>query len=131
MKNGVNKAFLIGHIGKKPEKLEFENSTLLKFTLATSESYKDKNNNEWKQSTEWHNIAVWGPRAQGLSKFLRKGDPVYVEGKITQRSWEDKEGNKRYMTEIVARDVKPLGGGSSSDQGQEEPPKHTDDDIPF
>ena len=131
MKDGVNKVILIGRIGKEPELKELENSTLLKFSLATGESYKSKKTDQWEQSTEWHNIVVWGPRAQGLSKILRKGEPLYIEGKITTRSWEGNDGVKRYMTEIIARDVKLLGSKSSSGQEQNAPDEFSDSDIPF
>src|SRR5579859_4492523 len=79
--------------------------------MATSETWNDKNGQR-QERTEWHRIVVWGKRAEVCSKYLAKGRQVYVEGRIQTRSWDDKEGNKRYMTEIIAQDVQFLGGGN-------------------
>lgn len=135
MREGLNKAMLMGYIGKNPEKREFQSGTVLNFSLATTERYKDRDG-VWQDRTEWHNIAVWGKRAEGLSKILEKGMPIYIEGKIQTRSWDDREGKKRYMTEIIARDVKLLGnkkdrrddGYYRNDDGD---PGFNDEDIPF
>lgn len=139
---GVNKVILVGHLGKDPEVRYLEGGTAVaNFTLATSESYKDKNGNKVDQ-TEWHNVVVWRGLAQVAEKYLKKGQLVYVEGKLRSRSWDDKEGNKRYTTEIVADNMTMLGGkrdgGSegSSSQGNDygsaniasESPA---DDLPF
>jgi len=139
MKNGLNKVMLIGNVGRDPEKKELPSgSTLLNFSVATNESFKNKEG-EWQDRTEWHNIVVWGKRAEGLSKILSKGMPLYIEGKLQTRSWEDRDGNKRYMTEVVAWDIKLLGSkggskGSSTNRGNEEyggDPGFSEDDIPF
>ena len=99
---GLNKVMLIGHLGKDPEMQHLEGGiALAKFSLATSESYKDKAGN-WTDKTEWHNIIMWRGLAETAEKYLKKGSLVYIEGKIQNRSWEDKEGNKRYITEIRA-----------------------------
>jgi single-strand DNA-binding protein len=115
---GVNKVILIGHLGKDPEVQTFEGGNMkCKFTLATTETFKDKSGQKQEQ-TEWHNIVMWGSLADIASKFLRKGTPVYLEGKIKSRSWDDAQsGQKKYITEIVADNMNMLGGkesGSSS-----------------
>ena len=98
----LNKVQLIGHLGKDPEIQRFENGGILaKFPLATSESYKDKTGNQVEQ-TEWHNVVAWRGLAEIAESYIRKGSAVYVEGKIRTRSWEDQNGSKKYMTEIVA-----------------------------
>ena len=95
---GLNKVMLIGHLGKDPEMQHLEgNIALAKFSLATSESFKDKAGN-WMDKTEWHNIIMWRGLAETAEKYLKKGSFVYIEGKIQNRSWDDKDGNKRYIT---------------------------------
>lgn len=99
---GVNKVVLIGNIGKEPDIQHLEgNSTVAKFPLATTENYKDKNGNTVSH-TEWHNIVLWRGLAELAEKYLHKGSLVYVEGRIRNRSWEDKDKVKRFTTEIVA-----------------------------
>ena len=111
----VNKVILIGHLGKDPEiRYVFENVPVANFSLATSESYKDKNG-EWQESTEWHNIVAWRGLAERAEKYLKKGKQVFIEGKIRTRSWDDKDGNKRYTTEIVADTLQLLGKRDESD----------------
>ncbi|MEN9523705.1 MAG: hypothetical protein RL065_2082 [Bacteroidota bacterium] len=112
---GVNKVILIGHLGKDPEVQTFEGGNMkCKFTLATTETFKDKSGQKQEQ-TEWHNIVMWGSLADIASKFLRKGTPVYLEGKIKSRSWDDAQsGQKKYITEIVADNMNMLGGKESS-----------------
>ncbi len=105
---GLNKVMLIGHLGKDPEIQNFEGGGMLaKFTLATTEYYKDKTGNRQEQ-TEWHNIVIWGTLAEIAQKYLRKGMAVYVEGKIRNRSYDDKDGNKKYITEIRAENFQML-----------------------
>lgn len=107
--SGVNKAILIGNLGKDPDLRNFEGGNVVaNFTLATTEVYRDRNGNKVEQ-TEWHNIAMWGKLAEIAGKILRKGAKVYIEGRIKNRSWEDREGNKRYITEIVAENFTLLG----------------------
>lgn len=97
----VNRTILVGNLGKDAELKTFDNgSSVANFSLATSESYKDKSD-EWQQKTEWHNIAVWGNQAQRAAK-LTKGTTLYLEGKLSTRKWQDKNGNDRYTTEVVA-----------------------------
>lgn len=115
---GVNKVILIGHLGKDPEVRHLENGTsVANFTLATSESYKDKTGNRIDQ-TEWHNIVVWRGLADVAEKFLKKGSQIYLEGKIRTRSWEDQGGNKKYTTEIVADTFNMLSKKDDSSQQQ-------------
>lgn len=117
---GVNKVILIGNLGKDPEVRHLESGAVVaNFPIATSESYKDRKTGEKITQTEWHNIVIWRGLAEVAEKYLKKGSSVYIEGKLRTRSWDDKEGNKRYTTEIVADNMTMLGGksdsGSSSD----------------
>ncbi|HEY0055440.1 MAG TPA: single-stranded DNA-binding protein [Pedobacter sp.] len=106
--SGVNKVILIGHLGKDPEVRHLEGgTTLVNFPLATSETY-NKDGKKVEQ-TEWHNIVMWRGLADVAAKFLQKGKQVYIEGKLRSRNYEDKEGNKRYVTEIVAENFTMLG----------------------
>lgn len=98
---GVNKVILVGNLGKDPEVRHLEGGTAVaNFPLATSESYKDKAGQRIEQ-TEWHNIVVWRGLAEVAEKYLKKGMTIYLEGKLRTRSWDDKDGHKRYTTEIV------------------------------
>ncbi|MFK7806583.1 MAG: single-stranded DNA-binding protein [Saprospiraceae bacterium] len=98
----VNKVTLIGNLGRDPEIRRLESGSAVgKFSLATNESYKDKNG-EWQTQTEWHDIVVWRNLAERAERDLKKGKLIYVEGKLTHRKWQDKEGNDRYNTEVVA-----------------------------
>ena len=146
---GLNKVILIGRIGKDPDVFTFDSGTKkVSFPLATTESYRDKNTNEWIEQTEWHNIAGYRYLAE---KHFAKGDLVYVEGKIKNRKYQDKDGNDRYFTEIYADKINILmkaGSGapgyqssndvaSSQPQQQAEPDKPAEtpdkelDDLPF
>ncbi len=124
MSYGLNKVQLIGHLGGDPElKYTDSNVPVTNFTLATNESYKDANGN-MVERTEWHRIVAWRKLAEVLHEYLKKGSKVYIEGKLQTRSWDDKDGNKRYTTEIVANefmflDSKGSGGG---DRGGSVPP---------
>lgn len=162
MAKSVNKVILIGTLGKDPElKYTPQGTAVAKFSMATNESYKDKQSGEWKERTEWHNIVCWQRTAEVASEYLKKGSKAYVEGRITNRSWDDKEtGQKKYMTEIVVNDLVLLGsrgeggsggGGEGRSKGSghgsggggnafdQRPPADdlsqsteiTDDDIPF
>ena len=118
---GVNKVILIGNLGKDPEVRHLENGTAVaNFSMATSESYKDRNSGERKTITEWHNIVLWRGLAEVAEKYLKKGDQVYIEGKLKTRSWEDKDGNTRYTTEVVGDNMTMLSSrGSSSEKDSE------------
>lgn len=104
----INKVTLIGNLGRDPEIRHFEGgSKVSKFSMATNENYKDKSG-EWQTRTEWHEIVCWGPMAERVEKMLKKGYLAYIEGKLTTRKWQDKDGNDRYTTEIVANIVRNL-----------------------
>ena len=107
----VNKAILVGALGKDPEtRFMPDGKAVANFSIATSESWKDKNSGEKKEVTEWHRISVFGGLAEICGQYLKKGSSVYIEGKIQTRKWKDKEGNDRYTTEIVADKMQMLGG---------------------
>lgn len=107
---GVNKVILIGNLGKDPEVRHLDSGvSVCNFPIATTETYKDKDGNRIDQ-TEWHNIVLWRGLAEVAEKFLKKGNQVYIEGKLRSRSWEDKEGIKRYTTEVVGDQMTMLGG---------------------
>jgi single-strand DNA-binding protein len=146
--SGVNKVILIGHLGKDPEVRHLEGgTTLVNFPLATSETYS-KDGKKIEQ-TEWHNIVMWRGLADLAAKFLQKGKQVYIEGKLRSRNYEDKEGNKRYVTEIVAENFTMLSrrnenenhGGQHQNVNNQATPKSEDqlvdfsddgsDDLPF
>lgn len=138
---GVNKVILLGNLGKDPEIRQLETGVkVASFSLATTESYKGKDGNRVDQ-TEWHNIVLWRGLAEVAEKYLKKGNTVYVEGKIRTRSWEDKEGNKRYTTEIIGDNMTMIGGKKDHDNAQtpnnsapEQPeinPSQEADDLPF
>jgi len=105
----VNKVILLGHLGKDAE-TKFTPSGVARsnFTLATNRRWKDQQSGEWKEETDWHNVVLW--RSENLANYLLKGKQVYVEGRLQTRSWEDKDGQKRFTTEVVADDVLLLGG---------------------
>jgi len=110
MSNLKNKVQLIGNLGDNPEVIKLESGKILaKFSLATNESYKNSNG-EKIEDTQWHNIVAWGKTAEIIEKYLKKGNEVAVEGKLTNRSYEDKDGNKRYFTEVVINELLMLGG---------------------
>lgn len=121
---GVNKVILVGNLGKDPEIRHFEGGrTVAHFTLATNDYYKDKQGTRVER-TEWHNIAAWQGLAEVAEKFLKKGQPVYVEGKIRTRQYQDKENQTRYITEIVADEInllghRPQGANGAASNGNE------------
>lgn len=141
---GVNKVILVGNLGKDPEIWTFEDGTKkASFSLATTESYKNKMGDKVDQ-TEWHNVVLWRGLAGIAEQYLKKGSSVYVEGKIRSRSYEDKEGVTKYMTEIFGDNMTMLGGRNSegSSQQQSTPPAQKNkpetptqqtepDDLPF
>jgi len=155
MARGVNKVILIGNLGKDPEIRYTQSGTAVaNFTLATTDSWGGKDGQEKQERTEWHNIVAWARLAEICNQYLQKGKQVYIEGRIQTRKWEDRDGNTRYTTEIVARDMQMLGsrgeggggggdygggGGGYSDGGGSGPEPSapgpdagvSDDDIPF
>lgn len=140
----LNKVFIIGNLGKDPEvRFTSNGKAVAKFPVATSEKWTDQDGNK-QERTEWHNVVVWGKQAETCGQYLSKGRQVFIEGSIRTRQYDDKDGNKRYMTEVVARDVRFLGsaaggGGRSVEPVQSAPrgedsgggPPADDDDIPF
>ena len=117
----VNKVILIGHLGKDAEtKFTPSGISISKFSLATNRRTKDQQSGEWKDITDWHNIAMW--RTENVATFLLKGKQIYLEGRLETRSWEDKEGQKKYMTEVVceAQSLVLLGGGGGRGDGPSE-----------
>ncbi len=117
MARGVNKVILVGNLGKDPETRYMPSgSAVTNLTLATSESWKDKQTGEQQDRTEWHKIAMFGRLAEIAAEYLRKGSQIYIEGKLRTRKWQDKEGKDRYTTEIVADEMQMLGskGGGAS-----------------
>ncbi len=141
----VNKAIILGNLGRDPE-VRFTQSgrAVANFPVATTDTWFDQENGR-QERTDWHNIVVWGKQAETCGQYLSKGRQVYVEGRIQTRSYDDRDGNKRYVTEIVAQRVQFLGGGggegrsgqyesggaSSGAGGYEAPPVPDDDDVPF
>ena len=136
----VNRVILIGNLGKDPETRTLENGVkIANFSIATSESYKDKSG-EWQQKTEWHNVQTWAKLAERAESTLSKGATIYIEGKLSTRKWQDKNGNDRYTTEVVASYFRIInkGGGSQEakpynhDLGNQDPSaKSGPDDLPF
>jgi single-strand DNA-binding protein len=149
MARGVNKVILIGNLGKDPEvRYMPSGGAVANVTLATSESWKDKQSGEMQERTEWHNVVFFNRLAEIAGEYLKKGSKVYVEGSLRTRKWQDKSGQDRYTTEIVASEMQMLdgrtsGGGSAparsqqEDRGDYEPSRRApaaddfDDDIPF
>ena len=139
MAGSLNKAMIIGTLGKDPEiRSTPSGSRVASFSIATNESYKDKSGNQQK-STEWHRMVAWGKLVDIIEKYLRKGDTAYFEGKITTRSWDDPKhpGEKKYSTEIVVYQMQLLGGKKSEGGGQSSAPDTggmppmAEDDLPF
>ncbi|MEM6639577.1 MAG: single-stranded DNA-binding protein [Pseudomonadota bacterium] len=147
MARGINKVILVGNLGADPETRHMPSGgSVTNVSLATSESWKDKNTGERKERTEWHRVAFFNRLAEIAGEYLRKGSQVYVEGKIRTRKWQDQQGNDRYTTEIIADEMQMLGGrgggmdgggrsgdfgGSAPSSGGAAPAQDFDDDIPF
>ena len=135
---GVNKAILLGNLGKDPEIRRLDDGrAVANFSIATSESYKNKAG-ERVTNTEWHNIVLWSPLAEIAENYLKKGNQVYIEGKISNRSYEDKDGVKKYISEVVGRDITLLGrapdsAGQNQTKETNEAKKEdaVEDDLPF
>lgn len=149
----VNKVILIGRLGRDPEIRRLENGAVVaKFSVATNESYKDSSG-QWQDNTEWHDVIAWRVLAEKAERTLKKGSVVYVEGKLTHRTWQDKDNNTRKTTEVVANYLRSMsgreegtsGGGNSLPSAEDEPPYSAtsyrpvveevtdtaDDDLPF
>ena len=112
---GINKVILVGNLGRDPEMRYTQNGVAVcSFSLATSETYRDRTNGEKVTQTEWHNIILWRGLAETAQKYLRKGSSVYIDGKIRTRKWEDQQGLTRYTTEIIADTMQMLDRRDSS-----------------
>ena len=154
MARGVNKVILVGNLGRDPEVRYSPNGqAVANVTIATSESWKDKTSGEKQERTEWHRVVFFGRLAEIAGEYLKKGAQIYVEGRLQTRKWQDKDGNDRYTTEIVANDMQmlgsrggagmpsdtamePTGASPSASSGARSGAKATagadfDDDIPF
>ena len=153
MARGVNKAILIGNLGNDPDmRYTASGAAVANISIATAESWRDKESGEQQERTEWHRVVAFGRLAEIMGEYLRKGSQVYIEGRIQTRKWQDKEGQDRYTTEIVANELQMLGskGGSGSANYDSAPQQHDntpepqattapakspaddfDDDIPF
>ncbi len=154
MARGVNKVIIVGNLGQDPETRYMPSgSAVTNFTVATNESWKDKQTGEQKERTEWHRVSMFNRLAEVAAEYLRKGSQVYIEGKLRTRKWQGKDGNDRYTTEIIADEMQMLGGrggggfgGGGGDSGGNQggggqggggnaPPQpgpdDFDDDIPF
>ena len=151
MARGVNKVIIVGNLGNDPDtKYMPSGSAVTNLSVATNESWKDKQTGEQKDRTEWHRVAMFGRLAEIASEYLRKGSQVYIEGKLRTRKWQDQQGNDRYSTEVIADEMQMLGGrgGAPSMGGGGGPPPSAppqggggpgpapaadefDDDIPF
>jgi len=118
MARGVNKAIIVGTLGKDPDvKYTAGGSAVVNVSVATNESWKDKNTGENVEKTEWHRIVIFGKLAEIAAQYLRKGQQVYFEGKIQTRKWQDQSGQDRYSTEIVANEMQMLGSRADSSGG--------------
>jgi len=146
MARGINKVILVGNLGKDPEVRYMPNgNAVANITLATTESWKDKQTGETQEKTEWHRVVLFRRLGEIAGEYLKKGSQVYIEGKLQTRKWQDNTGNDRYTTEIIANEMQMLGGrggggsaGFPSGEGKEtrapaiaEGPAEFDDDIPF
>jgi single-strand DNA-binding protein len=146
--SGINKVILIGRLGSDPEvRYTPSGVAVANFSVATSEEWKDKNTGEKQERTEWHRIVAWRRLGEICGEYLSKGKQIYVEGRIQTRSWDDRDGNKKYTTEIIASDIQFLGSRDMSDSGRPQGdrpqggmaggsqgapgPGPEDDDIPF
>jgi single-strand DNA-binding protein len=131
--SGVNKVILLGRIGKDPEVRVLEgNRKVARLSLATSETYKDKTGQK-VENTEWHNIEFWGPQADVIDSYVKKGNMLYVEGKIRTRSYDGKDGQKKYVTDIVGQSLTLMGAGKQEAKPEPVAAGEVDDsdDLPF
>ena len=145
MSRGVNKVILVGNLGQKPEmRYTATQTAVANLSIATTESWKDKESGENRDKTEWHRVVFFGNLAEIAEKYLDKGSSVYVEGKIQTRKWQDKDGNDRWTTEVLGNQLTMLGSRGTQEQSSDtnnssdtpfpeddSGPGLTDDDIPF
>lgn len=121
MGRGVNKVILVGHLGRDPDFRSSGSSPVANVSIATTESWKDKNSGEKQERTEWHRVVFFGKLAEIAHQYLHKGSQVYIEGRLQTRKWQDKDGTDRYTTEIVVSDMQMLGGRSGNGDNREPP----------
>ena len=130
--SSINKVILIGNLGKAPD-LKFlpSGQPVANFSIATSEKWKDKSTGESKEQTEWHNIVIFGKLAEICGQYLKKGSSVFVEGRLQTRKWQDKDGQDRYTTEIIANEMEMLGsrGDQSGSQPAQQPRSQSNQDA--
>lgn len=138
MSRGVNKVILVGHLGQDPEiKNASSGSAIANISLATSESWKNKTTGSKEEKTEWHRVVFFGKLAEIVGQYVKKGQQIYIEGRLQTRKWQDQSGQDRYTTEIVANEMQMVGGSQerASNSGAQSnlQPEHDpfDDDIPF
>ncbi len=143
MARGINKVILVGNLGADPDSRYMPSgSAVTNIRVATTSSWKDKQSGEPQEHTEWHNVALFGRLGEVAAEYLRKGSQVYIEGRLRTRKWQDKQGNDRYSTEVIASEMQMLGGrGGSGAPSASAPPAVAeegaparddfDDDIPF
>lgn len=140
MSRGINKVILVGNLGNDPDMRYTEGGAVVaNISIATAESWKDKNTGEQQERTEWHKVVFFGRLAEIVGEYLRKGSQVYIEGRLKTQKWQDKEGQDRYTTQIIANEMQMLGSKSSgsanaASQSQKNKtliPDDFDDDIPF
>ena len=141
-RSGINKVILLGNLGADPElRTTAGGDAVATISIATSDSWKDKNTGEEQQKTEWHRVVFFRRIAEVCGEYLKKGSSVYIEGSLRTRDWEDDKGNKRYTTEIIGREMQMLGGRRSEDNMDQSPQMNSsspqpeegliDDEIPF
>ena len=137
---GINKAIIVGTLGKDPDvRHTAGGSAVASLSVATNESWKDRQSGEMQERTEWHRVVLFGRLAEIVQQYLSKGSRVYIEGRLQTRKWQDKDGNDRYTTEIVANEMQMLGGGSDTAPADSRRPSTSsapagpdfDDEIPF
>lgn len=137
---GVNRVFILGNLGSDPESKSMPSGTqVANFSVATSESWKDKQTGEKQERTEWHKICLFGRLAEVAGQYLRKGSKVYIEGSLRTRKWQDKQGQDRYMTEIIGSELQMLDSKPQGEQRNQSAPARTaqktepdlNDDIDF
>jgi len=120
MARGINKVILIGNLGQDPESRTTPGgTTVTNIRIATSESWRDKQSGEMKEQTEWHTVVLWSRLGEIAAEYLKKGSQVYIEGRLQTRKWQDKSGNDRYTTEIVAGEMQMMGGRGGGGAAQE------------
>lgn len=127
---GVNRVILAGTLGKDPEIRQGQNGVIANVSVATSESWLDKNTGQRTEKTEWHRVVMFGKLAEIAQKYLSKGSKVYIEGSLKTRKWQDKSGQDRYTTEITAKDMQMLGGDRKQQKPQQQE-QSFEEDLPF